>query len=440
MLLPFGGPLLCWMFLALSIRESFLLAPFIILSILPGWLWASKAPLPETLFARMMPLILPLLLPPLAYVPDALSGEPFIPGFFLSIILLLAGIPYVCFCLVFLIRSELRRRSTAKARGAARLLGFILVCLGLAATLHAVATRDLVRRGTEASVEHGVDTSHYRPFREGNRLARPASPASLRIEAEHPRLDGAIAALPVYAAFAQAVYAGLDAAEAEDIVACTNTVRAYARLADGKTDIFFGAAPSREQRGYAAAKGLKLNETPIGREAFVFFVHKDNPVRSLTREQVRAVYSGRVRNWKEFGGPDEAILPFQRPEGSGSQTALLRIMEGETLIRPLREEQATGMGDIIIRVATYQNRKNALGYTFRWYATALFSSPDIRLLAIDGVEPTPENIRNGAYPFIEHLLAVTAGPPGAESKSLLDWIIGPEGQSLLERVGYVPLP
>jgi phosphate transport system substrate-binding protein len=385
------------------------------------------------------PLILPLLLPPLAYIPGALSGEPFIPGFFLSIILLLAGIPYLCFCLVFLIRSELRRRSAAKARGAAGLLGFILVCLGLAAALHSVATRDLIRRGEEASVEHGVETRFYRPFSEGNRLVKPASPVSLRIEAHHPRLDGAIAAFPVYAAFAQAVYAGLDAAEAENIVTCTNTVRAYARLADGRTDIFFGAAPSPEQRGYAAAKGLQLSETPIGREAFVFFVHKDNPVRSLTQAQVRAVYSGRVRSWKELGGPDEAILPFQRPEGSGSQTALLRIMEGETLIRPLREEQATGMGDIIIRVAAYQNRKNAIGYTFRWYATALFHSPDIRLLAIDGVEPTPENISNGAYPFTASLLAVTAGPLSAESKRLLDWITGPEGQSLLERVGYVPL-
>jgi phosphate transport system substrate-binding protein len=97
------------------------------------------------------------------------------------------------------------------------------------------------------------------------------------------------------------------------------------------------------------------------------------------------------------------------------------------------------MGDIVIGVAAYRNSENAVGYSFRWYVTALFSSPDIRLLAIDGVEPTVENIRSGAYPFTVPMLAVTARPLSAESKSLLDWITGPEGQDLLERVGYVPL-
>jgi phosphate transport system substrate-binding protein len=419
--------------------EALLLPLGILIPSLIGWFWAAKARLPDTLFARLLPLLLPLLLLPPAYIPRALIGEPFLPDFFVLIILLMAGILYGCFYLAFLIRSELRRRSSAKARGAACLLGSILASLGLAAVLHIAASRDMIEPSQEASVGHGVDIWNYQPFREGNQLVRPASAPSLRIASNHPRLDGAIAAFPLYAAFAQAVYAGLGEADAGEIVDCVNTVQAYQRLTDGTVDIFFGAAPSREQRESAASRGLTLTETPIGREAFVFFAHKDNPVRSLTQAQIRNVYSGRIRNWKELGGPDEAILAFQRPEGSGSQTTMLRIMEGETLVRPLREEKTSGMGDIIIRTAAYRNRDNALGYSFRWYATALFSNPDIRLLAIDGVEPTPENIRNGTYPFTVSLLAVTARPLSPESKNLLDWITGPEGQELLERVGYVPL-
>ena len=61
------------------------------------------------------------------------------------------------------------------------------------------------------------------------------------------------------------------------------------------------------------------------------------------------------------------------------------------------------------------------------------------MLAIDGIEPTPENIASGAYPFTEPVLAVTARPLSPQSKSLLDWILGPEGQDLIARIGYVPL-
>jgi phosphate transport system substrate-binding protein len=410
--------------------------------ILAGWLWAAKAPLPDTLFARFMPLLAPPLLLPLAYILQTLFVEPMALGLILGILLLMAGGLYGCFYLVFLIRSELRRRSTAKMRGAAYLLCIILACAVGSVAANRISMRDLVEwRQGEASVGHGVNIWNYWPFSENkyDKLVRPAFTPSLRIETDHPRLDGAIAAFPVYAAFTQAVYAGLDARAARKIVDCTNTVEAYKRLVDGKVDIFFGAAPSQAQRDYAASKGLALTETPIGKEAFVFLGHKDNPVRSLTQAQVRAVYSGRVRNWKELGGPDEAILAFQRPENSGSQTAMLRLMNGEAMSRPLYEEQSEGMGDVVIGVAAYRNRNNALGYSFRWYATVLFSSPDIRLLAIDGVDPTPENIRNNTYPFTMPLLAVTARPLSAESKNLLDWITGPEGQELLERVGYVPL-
>ena len=310
------------------------------------------------------------------------------------------------------------------------------------------------------SLGHGVDIRRFMPFSKGNELARPDSSPSLRIASEHPRLDGAIALLPVYAAVAQAVYAGLDETQVREFVDCTNTVEAYKRLADGKADIFFGLAPSQEQREYAASKGLTLTETPIGKEAFVFFVHKDNPVRSLTQEQVRAVYSGRIAEWKELGGTDEPILALQRPENSGSYTTMLHIMKGETMPSPSHANQiksdrdlynhfglSRGMADILHDVGGNKD-KNAVGYSFRWYAQHFRPSFvswfgggrfNIRLLAIDGVDPTPKNIQSGAYSFTVPLLAVTARPLSAQGKNLLDWILGPEGQALLKRVGYVPL-
>jgi len=412
--------------------------------LLAGRLWAAKAPLPDTLFARLLPLLLPPMmmmtsLSLMVYIPLHMSDEPFISVSSLGIILLAVSVPLCCFYLAFLFCAERRRKSAAKMRGAACLMLCVISCAGLAAAAYYVANRDIVRSSGGAYVGHGVNILLYRPFNPENRLTQPTSPPSLRIASGHPRLDGAIALYPVYAAFAQAVYTGLNERTADEIIKCTNTVEAYQRLTDGQTDIFFGAAPSQEQRDYAAAKGLTLTETPIAREAFVFFVHNDNPVRSLTQTQIRAIYSGRIRNWKDLGGPDEPILAFQRPEGSGSQTTMLRIMEGKAMVRPLREERHIGMGDIILGVAAYRNRYNAIGYSFRWYATALYPNPDIRLLGIDGVEPTPENIKSGAYPFTVPFVAVTARPLSPQSEILLGWILGPEGQDLIRRVGYVPL-
>ena len=410
-----------------------------ILPILAGWFWAARSPLPDTLFARLMPLFLPPLILMLLSVPPFLANKK--PDYLL--LLLMGSFSWCSFYLTFLIRSEWRCRSRAKIRGAACLSGLVLLCAGLIAAAYHISYRGVIETNyEEASVGHGVETWRYLPFAEDNELVKPASPPSLRITSGYPRLDGAIAAYPLYGAFAQAVYEGLDELDEEDVtdfVNNTNTVRAYELLAEGEVDIFFGAAPSREQRAYAAGRGHSLTETPIGREAFVFFVHKNNPLCSLTQAQIRAIYSGRIRNWKELGGPDEPILAFQRPEGSGSQTTMLALMGAESLVRPLREEINEGMGDVVLGVAAYRNRKNALGYSFRWYVTALFANPDIRLLAIDGIEPTPENIRSGIYPFTVYRLAVTARPLSPQSKSLLDWITGPEGQDLLERVGYVPL-
>ena len=96
----------------------------------------------------------------------------------------------------------------------------------------------------------------------------------------------------MYAAVAQAVYAGLDEESAQALVACHTTPRAYERLIDGEIDVFFGAQPSPAQVQAAAEAGVEFTLTPIAKEAFVFFVHRDNPVSSLTAQQLRAVSTG----------------------------------------------------------------------------------------------------------------------------------------------------
>ena len=192
-------------------------------------------------------------------------------------------------------------------------------------------------------------------------------------------------------------------------MACTGTVDAYERLISGETDLIFAAAPSQKQLDLAERRGMELHLTPVGREAFVFFVNSKNPVEGLTVEQVQGIYSGTITSWSQVGGKNQSIRPFQRMEDSGSQSALLRLMEGLPLIEPEQEDRVADMGGIISQVADYRNYQNAIGFSFRFYSTQMVQNGDIRLLALNGVFPTKETIRDGSYPIASDFYAVTDG-------------------------------
>jgi len=295
----------------------------------------------------------------------------------------------------------------------------------------------------------------YRPFSEGNLLATLDEPSDLEFDmqtANNLKLDGATALYPVYSAFVQAVYPNAEyRRDGVSPVDCTNTVGAYERLIKGDVDIIFVAGPSEDQLKMAKQNGVQLHLTPIGREAFVFFVNSKNPVEGLTVEQIQKIYTGEITNWSEVGGNNQKIRPFQRAQNSGSQTYLEKLMQGLPLMEPESEDRIGGMGGIIRQVAAYRNYKNALGFSFRYYASEMDSSGEIKLLALNGVAPTKDTIRDGSYPIASEFYAVTAskiGQPspyesGLESdkdvKAFIDWILSPQGQELIEKTGYVAL-
>ncbi|MCL1962445.1 MAG: substrate-binding domain-containing protein [Desulfovibrionaceae bacterium] len=287
----------------------------------------------------------------------------------------------------------------------------------------------------------------YRPFQaqSGARLISPKTPPSLQIDHDYPVLDGAEALIPIYAAAANAIYKADVIRDGENTRGKTvrfsqSSPAAYKALLDGEADMIFAAAPSDEQKQEAAAKGLSYTLTPIGREAFVFLVNEQNPVKSLSVEQLRDIYSGKINDWKDVGGAPEKIMAFQRNEGSGSQTAMLRgVMRGTPMRKPLEAEYVGGMGGLLRGVAGYRNFGNAIGYSFRYYATAMNSVPGIRLLAVNGIEPTVENIRNGSYPFTNDFYIVTVRPPSENAARLRDWFVSDEGQQFIAEAGYVPL-
>lgn len=284
-----------------------------------------------------------------------------------------------------------------------------------------------------------IDISAYQPFTQDNQVVKPDEKVSLQLTGSLPRLDGATAMYPLYAAFVEATYPKGDYQPYKSRVQVNRTPEAYQNLIAGNVDLIFVAAPSIKQEWQAEKEGLTFNMTPIGREAFVFFVHHKNNVDNVTLDQVKKIYAGEITNWRDVGGEDEAIRAFQRPADSGSQIALENLMDNKPIMEAPSENIASGMGGIIHEVSQYRNYKNAMGFTFRYYSTEMVRNKKIKLLSIDGIAPTKENIRNGTYPLVSEFYAVTAGGENENVQKLIDWILTDEGQALVAKVGYVPV-
>ena len=300
-----------------------------------------------------------------------------------------------------------------------------------------------------------TDFTDYTVYSENSKLVKPGKATGfvIRDEKEMPKMDGAEACYPLYAAFAKAIYKDIDRIEKEfmadqsvphyfngKIVTFSNTLVGFNRLVDREIDMFFGARPSKSQMAYADASKVELEITPIGREAFVFFVEEDNPVDSLTSDQLRSIYHGDVDDWSELGGDKGAVVAFQRPENSGSQTMMEYFMGDVTLKEPKTYETVGGMGGVIREVAQYANEDGAIGYSFRYFVEELAQEKGVKLIAVDGVAPTVENVENGSYPLTVDLCLITRkDDPNPRVAQMRDFIISDVGQDMIRRTGYAAL-
>lgn len=322
-------------------------------------------------------------------------------------------------------------------------LAALCLVVALSAVLFPTALRGNWWIGTRASggSESAPDLTEYAPFAMNSKAVKPDEESGLQLVDNQPVLDGATALYPLYAAFAQAVYD--EGAFSPGNVLCTNTRGAYEAVIAGERDVIFVARASAQQIALASAAGAELVFTPIGREAFVFLAGKENPVGNITIRQIRNIYSGKTAYWRTLGWPGGGrIIAFQRPEGSGSQTGLQALMGGLPIQtpQPLPDKSLVGTNSLMKQISVeWHGVQPALGYSYRYYATTMYANSDAKLLSVDGVAPSVENIQNKSYPFVSDFYAVTNGPPTGNTKLLIDWILSPQGQEIIEKTGYTPL-
>ena len=316
------------------------------------------------------------------------------------------------------------------------ILAAVLVFLLFNISMYSVVTVRLANNFSNVMKAKMIEVKDFLPFDEASLLAEDKTDFSL--SGELPVLDGAAALVPVYASIINAVYPEDSVTfeggsfsddnfygenfSSESKMQYKNTVRGYKAIVDGETDILFCAAPSEEQKKYAEENGVELVYVPIGLEAFVFFVNSNNPVEELSVAQVRDIYAGEIKNWKELGGANRIINPVTRLEGSGSQSAMNSFM-GEKRIGIKSPFALTGA---------------SIGFSFRYYLSGIVENSGVKMISLNGIYPSPENIRNGSYPVIVQFYAIYRKDNKNENiQLLLDWILSEEGQRLIEDTGYI---
>lgn len=273
-----------------------------------------------------------------------------------------------------------------------------------------------------------------------------------------PSMDGSTVCVPLAMEMARQ-WLDLPEEDLNGFVSFSTTPTAYERLTEGRAnpsvsivsrgimmddthpvDLVLGTAPNVDERAAAEAAGRDLVLTPVCYDAFVFLVNSENPVTELTSEQIRQIYSGGIHLWSQVGGEEGlTISAYQRPHGSGSQTAMEElVMKGWNLTAAEPNYISDGMADLIAQIGNYDNARNALGYSYLYYVEGLYKSGSLRVLSVDGAAPTPENLRNGSYPFTVYYYAVY--DKGNETAArFVSWMTSDEGQACISQAGYIPL-
>lgn len=221
----------------------------------------------------------------------------------------------------------------------------------------------------------------------------------------------------------------------------TNTDPAYTKLINGETDLIIVTEPSSDELKRASDAGVELELTPVVNEGFVFFTNVNNPVNGLSLKEIQDIYTDKITNWNQVGGDNAKIIAYQRPENSGSQTGMLSlVMKDKKIKEPKREEYIESMAGIIDAVANYDNSKDSIGYSYYYYATTMYGNENIKFLAVDGVSPNHDTIKDESYPLITAYYIVTLkGTENSAVNKVKKAMLESKGQEIARNAGYIEI-
>ena len=208
-----------------------------------------------------------------------------------------------------------------------------------------------------------------------------------------------------------------------------NQIGSSAGIANAMNGVSQIGMSSRDLKQVEMNSGIE--ELVIAYDGIVVVAHPTNPVKDLTMEQIKQIFTGEITNWKDVGGKDMEIVVVSREDGSGSRDAFQEIVgyKSGQLIR--NAIIASGNGNIKTTVAM---NKHAIGFISFEYIDASIST-----MNINRVEATAENVLNGSYSLSRPFLFVHKGEVSAAAQAFIDYIFTPEAQKIVEQAGAIPL-
>lgn len=210
-----------------------------------------------------------------------------------------------------------------------------------------------------------------------------------------------------------------------------------AALINGTTDIATASRPikDREKEQVRQRRSADAHETRVALDAITVYVHNDNPVRTLTIEQLHRIYRGHVTRWSEVGGPDRRIILYSRENSSGTY-AYFKEHVLDDLDFSLSAQTLPGTSAVINAVSRDPGGIGYGGIAYAQGVHALKIAPE----GEEPVEPSLANAVSGQYPLARYLNLYTIGEPRGLVADFIEFALSPAGQELVEGVGYYPMP
>lgn len=210
-----------------------------------------------------------------------------------------------------------------------------------------------------------------------------------------------------------------------------------AALINGGTDICKASRPMKttEKNQVRKRHGKEVKEIPVALDGVAVYVSESNPIKSISQAQLKDIYIGKITNWRELGGKDSRIVTYGRENSSGTYMFFKdHVLDNEDFAREV--QTLPGTGAIVNAVS---KDPESIGYGGIAYASGIRVLPVSKDEKSAAVAPSLATVKSGEYPLSRELYFYTVGEPAGDVKAFIDWVLGPEGQKLCEKVGYYPV-
>jgi phosphate transport system substrate-binding protein len=410
----------------------------VIISLLPAFIFGltqgKRHDLPTSFIARYLPIFFPLffILPTIIIYNFITQYQ---DAIFISFLLGFFAILYLPFIIGFKLGCFTNKKYLKQTKYHSTFITILIIFALIIFWQLALDHPKVLTSSQELTINEEVILEDYRPSNPHHQLPPLSESPQSSFYADFPILDGDIVFYPLYAAMSNQLYQTSNKQELDYYLTCTNSDEAYVRLLNAQVDLIFVTFPSLAQTQLINHANAKLTFTPIAKDALVFFVNRHNLVNNLSLPQIKEIYQKRLTNWVQVGGLPTKILPFQQKDGSLSQTlALNYFIDPKNPPSPIVE---TNPETNLTHPASYRNYLNALGYSLHYFTQNY--TQDIKLLSLNHVAPTLSNIQNDTYPLTIDIYAVTSNESNPLSQYVIEWLLSPQGQSLIKETGYIPL-